>query len=153
MNNAPRITAADVAKQFEKLATMSDGWYENDGTAPDPATVRRLAKGFAHQWPDDLPQPYAYPTFEGGVILEWHLKPLDPTFELAPTSLVGEWLAFDKRIPSNESDDGEAVTFDLDDEAGWETLRKRVADVAGRNEKADVASLMNRAAADPATDA
>ena len=54
-----------------KILELKDGWLDGKGVAPNKKKVREFAGLWRQFWPRSLPEPYAYPTPEGGMLLEW----------------------------------------------------------------------------------
>lgn len=62
----------DFAARVDELAALEDGWLDGGGVAPDVRMLRALAGvvTIANER-YGAPLPYAYPTEDGGVSLEW----------------------------------------------------------------------------------
>jgi hypothetical protein len=67
------MSRADTLSRLQELAQLEDGWYDGHCDAPSAAALS-LAGALALSLPPDL-TPALYPTFEGGVGLEWSLGP------------------------------------------------------------------------------
>jgi len=63
----------DTESRLAALALLQDGWLDGEGRAIGRASLERLAKAFDKDFGQSLPQPYFYPTLEGGVRAEWTL--------------------------------------------------------------------------------
>ena len=105
----------DVAARLNELRAMQDGWLDGDGVAPPHVGLDWLADAFNRHYPDDLPLPYAYPTPEGGVQMEWSLGPFEISLEIDLASHSAEW--FWVEIPTDAEDER---MLNLDDETAWD---------------------------------
>ena len=59
-----------VPARLDELRSMQDSWLEGEGKASPHSGLDWLSDAFQSQYPDDIPLPYTYPTFEGGVQCE-----------------------------------------------------------------------------------
>jgi len=64
-----------LASQIEDLATLSDGWFEGKGKAPDKDQLAWATDRLVASFPESLPFPHIAPTPEGGLFMEWIHKP------------------------------------------------------------------------------
>lgn len=62
------LASLDVPTRLEEFRRLEDGWLEGYGLAPDNAGLDWLSNIFQRGYPVDLPLPYLYPTFTGGVV-------------------------------------------------------------------------------------
>lgn len=80
---------------FNPILKLEDGWYNGDGVAPDKAWVRQFAQLWRQFWPRDLPEPLAFPTQEGNVLMEWFAYG-HASVELDITKETAQFHAWDK---------------------------------------------------------
>ena len=59
----------DVESRLDELALLEDGWLDGEGDAISPLLIQLVRDKF-HK-PEGLPQPFVYPTPEGGITVEW----------------------------------------------------------------------------------
>lgn len=116
----------DLSVRLEELAVLKDGWLEGKGVAPSLTALQWLSQAFESSLPDDLPFPYAYPTPEGGVQLEWSLGEAEVSLEIDLLSHAGEWHALNL---SNGEDTSR--TLNLDDSADWQWIQTQVRELSG----------------------
>lgn len=116
-----RPALLDVPAQLDDFRDLRDGWYEGDGLAPPHDGLDWLADRFGKYYPKDTPLPYAYPTFEGGVRMEWSYRNNAIILEIDLRSHRGEWLWFDR-----DSDAEQERVLDLDDRECWDWLAAAV---------------------------
>lgn len=108
------LDANDVPARLEELTLLKDGWMDGAGRTPTKDGIRWLSDSWVKSYPDDLPDPYAYPTPEGGVQLEWTLGKWELSAEVSLTGRKA--LLSGVRVGSDESLEDEA---DLNFSAGW----------------------------------
>jgi hypothetical protein len=101
---------AAVLKQLEK------GWLgDGKGVALDSKALDDLVDLSNRFYPDDMPNPYLYPTAEGGVQLEWSLSGWEVTLEVDLRDQTGEW-----HVLHMERDDQTQETVNLNEQSGWQ---------------------------------
>lgn len=83
----------DLSVRLEELAELKDGWLDGKGLAPSRAGLQWLSQICVSSFPDDLPFPYAYPTPEGGIQLEWGLGDTEASLEIELASHAAHWHA------------------------------------------------------------
>ncbi|MBP7142514.1 MAG: hypothetical protein KBA71_11450 [Opitutaceae bacterium] len=64
----------DLEAQIDALGRIKDGWMEGAGKAPPAADLEWLTDQLTASLPPDIPLPFACPSPEGGVFLEWKLS-------------------------------------------------------------------------------
>lgn len=113
----------DVPARLEELKNLRDGWMDGTGLAPSKEGIEWIAANW-DLYPADLPNPYAYPTLEGDVQLEWGLDAWELSAEVSLDGKVAHCLAVDTASDANRE-----FEFDLADRGGWmamiEWVRKR----------------------------
>ena len=115
----------DVPARLDELRDMQDGWADGMqivsdwgsgyGKAPSHDGLDWLAASFEHNYPDDLPLPYTYPTPEGGIQMEWSIGAFEAEIEIDINDHVGDWFWFERTSEENE---GQRL-LNLDDSASW----------------------------------
>lgn len=121
----------DVPAQLNEFRELQDGWADGMqvasnwgngyGKAPDHAGLDWLSDTFERHYPDDVPLPYAYPTPEGGVQIEWSLGPYEADVEINLEARTGEWHCFDL-----DTDDSDMRDLRLSDPADWNWLAEEI---------------------------
>ena len=111
----------DVTSQLDDLRRLKDGWYDGDGFAPSHEGLDWLDDKMKDEYSGDLPCPYIYPTFEGGVQMEWSIGPYETEIEINLNDHTGEWLW----IEITSEDGGEKV-LNLDDSDSWAWLASEI---------------------------
>ena len=109
------INPLDVPNRLDEFHNLKDGWLEGDGYAPSPSGLNWLAETFANRYSRDLPLPYTYPTFEGGIQMEWSLGSNSVTLEIDLNTHLAEWFWFDRH-----SDNEYEQALDLNDVRSWD---------------------------------
>ena len=124
-----RITAGrpDVCARLDELRSLRDGWLEDGGKAPSHDGLDWLQGSFERHYPRDLPPPYAYPTPDGGISLEWTIGRLDIDIEVSLEERTGWWYVFNKDTGRGESE----KTLNLDDPEAWRWAGKQLRDLMG----------------------
>jgi hypothetical protein len=72
----------DVPARLDELRLLKNGWYDGSGRAPSSAGIDWLSAKFLQLYPEDIRLPFAYPTPEGDIRLEWSLGPHDVTLDV-----------------------------------------------------------------------
>lgn len=110
----------DVQAQLDELRDMKDGWYEGGGLAPAHDGLDWLAVTFDRRYPSDAPLPHIYPTYNGGVRMEWSgglRKRNSIVLEVNMRRHKGDWLFFNQ-----ESSDEHERALDLDAAEDWQWI-------------------------------
>ena len=76
-----------------------------------------LVETFQRHYPDELPQPYFYPTAEGGARAEWSLDGWEISLEIGSDRHQAQWHALHM---CNEQE--QEKTLDLNESADWQWL-------------------------------
>ena len=105
----------NICTQLDDLRSMKDGWLDGDGIAPPKDGLDWLDTQFKRFYPDSAPRPHMYPTFEGGVEVEWSLKPYEIGITIDLSEHSGEWYW----INMSDDDDYDERDLDLDDRGDW----------------------------------
>ena len=116
----------DVSARLDEFRDLRDGWLDGAGRAPSGAGLDWLARAFGQHFPDDLSLPFAYPTAEGGVQLEWSLDPYEITLEIDLAGHTGEWHALHMATNAEEARD-----LSMDSPDAWEWLADQIRQAAG----------------------
>lgn len=120
----------DITARFEELKTLKDGWMDGRGLAPASDGLDWLADQIENQYSEKLPLPYIYPVAEGGVQLEWSLKPHEVSLEIDFNQKSGEWHALNL-----DTDNEEWQSLDLREEAAWRWVIDRLSEMAGATQR------------------
>lgn len=115
------LDANDVPARLEELSLLKDGWLDGKGQPAAKAGIRWLSDAWLKSYPDGLPDPFAYPTAEGGIQLEWTLGKWELSAEINLANHQAELVGV--KIDSNENFD---ATADLNSPAGWDALSDMV---------------------------
>ena len=111
----------DVPFRLEELALLKDGWLDGYGKAPGDK-VGWLIRTWEKEYSDDLPTPFAYPTPEGGIQLEWTIgQQWEVSVDVNLTTKRAELTAL--KVGTDTSADAEA---DLGTSAGWKLLAQYI---------------------------
>ena len=89
------LEANDISARIDELRMLKDGWLDGKGIAPSTPTLDWLAQRFETKYPELLPLPCLYPTFEGGVQVEWSIATWETTLGINPNDYSGEWHTLD----------------------------------------------------------
>jgi hypothetical protein len=111
----------DVTARCEELALLKTGWCDGGGVPPD----REGLKWFNTAWEalerDALPQPYIYPTEDGGIQLEWTIANSEISAEVDLASKTAVLRSVD--VATGDMKESEA---DLSVDAGWHALMPHI---------------------------
>ncbi|MDR3619552.1 MAG: hypothetical protein P4L85_09395 [Paludisphaera borealis] len=122
----PSLDPLDVPSRLDALRTLRDGWLDGQGTAPSPGGLDWFAKVFNEFYPDDLPPPYIYPVAEGGIQLEWSIRPREISLEILFSDRSAAWHSLDL-----ETDEEESQSLNLDEPGAWDWLAGRLTAMIG----------------------
>lgn len=73
------------------LASLQDGWLDGEGKAPPADGVAWLASEVERAVGLGLAPPAVYPTFTGGVRMEWTACARDMSLDVDLATRVGSW--------------------------------------------------------------
>ncbi|WP_275288329.1 hypothetical protein [Halomonas elongata] len=121
------LTSTEVQVQLEELKNLRDFWLDGKGLAPCKSGLDWLISCFSNLYEDDLPQPYVYPTPEGGVQVEWSIGEQEISLEIDLKNHQGYWHYLDI---SSDSDYEERL--DLDDEEKWAFVTSKLREAEGQ---------------------
>lgn len=107
----------DIGTRIEELKQLEHGWLDGMGLAPLHDGLDWLADSFERDFPADLPQPFLYPTPEGGVRAEWTRHPHESSLEIDLSARVGAWHCLNL-----ETDADQSRSLVLDDPKDWAWL-------------------------------
>ena len=123
----------DVPARLDEMRNLSDGWAEGmqplnaDGSpanrAPRHEGLDWLSEVFEQIYPEEMPNPYAYPTPEGGVQVEWSIAPHEATLEINLEEKTGEWHSINL-----DSDESTLEEIGLNNK-GWLEVIEKVKDM------------------------
>lgn len=107
----------DVPARLDEFRDMKDGWLEGEGIAPSHKGLDWLADTFADHFPDNVSLPHTYPTFEGGIRMEWSHGKNAMILEIDLNTHKAQWLWFDR-----DSDNDHERVLDMDNHQHWKWL-------------------------------
>ena len=117
---------------LDEFRNMQDGWHEGDGKAPPHSGLDWLSGVFALGYPDDIPLPYTYPTFEGGVQCEWTIGQFYIEIVIDLDTRKGDWIRFDENSEFSVFEDEEILN--LDDPSAWAWMAAKIRETLERAE-------------------
>ncbi len=110
--------------RLAELARLRPGWHDGQGQGLDAEQLAWLAQSWHARDMQSLPQPFAYPTFEGGVLLEWDTPLHATSVEFARGRKVAQLLVVDLTCAS-----APALVdrfHDLSDDTAWAELANQL---------------------------
>ena len=117
---------------LDEFRNMRDGWHEGDGKAPPHNGLDWLSHAFTRGYPDDIPLPYTYPTFEGGVQCEWTIGQFYIQIKIDLDARKGDWIRFDENSDFSVFEDEESLN--LDDPSAWDWMATKIRETLERAE-------------------
>ncbi|MEK6261885.1 MAG: hypothetical protein AABP62_25075 [Planctomycetota bacterium] len=120
-----KLDLNDVRARLEEIRHLRDGWMDGKGVAPSNAGVNWFTKTFEAHYSVDLPQPFIYPTVEGGLQLEWSLGEHELSLEVDLTHHTGDWHRLHLRT---QQDDTRTINLGVD--AEWKRLVDEIGQLA-----------------------
>jgi hypothetical protein len=111
------VEQVELPMRLKDFSLLKEGWLDGLGKAPPKEGIQWLSDEWRKFYPDDLPQPYAYPTPEGDVQLEWTLGKWELSAEI---NLIERNTDFGAVNVVSAASADEKV--DLKEKAGWDRL-------------------------------
>ena len=111
----------DVADRLDEFRALQDGWLEEGASAPNHDGLDWLANVFDRHFPPGRVLPHTFPTYDGGVRMEWSHENHRFILEINLEGRSGEWLWFDRM-----SDQGNETQLNLDEGASWEWVASEI---------------------------
>jgi hypothetical protein len=116
----------DLSARLEELAELKAGWLEGMGVAPSRQSLTWLSKRYESSLADNLPLPYAYPTPEGGVQLEWNFDKNEISLEIDLVQHMGQWHAIDLGTEKETE-----RTLNLNEPTDWQWIQNQISELVG----------------------
>lgn len=116
----------DLSARLEEMSSLTHGWLEGEGLAPSRDGLLWLSRTYESYISDDCPFPYAYPTPEGGVRLEWELGTSESSLEIDLVGHKAEWHSLDHTQGTESS-----RPIDLDVPGDWKWLLSQIMELQG----------------------
>ena len=117
ISHMDQLELNDVPARIEEFLLLKDGWLDGDGRAPDPVGIRWLADVWDSLYPESLPKPYAYPTPDGGIQLEWTKDQWELSAKIDLEKQAAELFAV--KVGTDEDSD---LIVDLSSPGSWTLL-------------------------------
>lgn len=120
---AASLRLRDIGARLDELRLLEDGWLEPGSIAPCKKGLDWLEEAFRLHYTGKAEPPYLYPMFEGGISVEWSIKPFEITLEINLATKQAYWHSMDMVTKESEEKD-----INLTDEAGWQWLVRAVSE-------------------------
>ncbi|HLX59881.1 MAG TPA: hypothetical protein VKX17_01245 [Planctomycetota bacterium] len=118
LNKRPiRRDPNDLPARLKELAQLKSGWLNGAGVAPAAAGLKWLSDAWLKYCPEHVPEPFAYPTPEGNVQLEWDFGSWEISAEVDLVTHQASLMA----VNAGTGDEAED-TADLSAKKGWSKL-------------------------------
>jgi hypothetical protein len=111
----------DVSVQIDELKKLRDCWFDEESQAPSHEALNWFIQIFDTYCVDSLPSPYIYPTYEGGIRMEWSIGSWELSLDVNLASHRGYWHALNTGNSQAEDKD-----LNLENEEGWNFLIQQV---------------------------
>lgn len=121
-----RTAASSVASRVNELRSLENGWLNGKGLAPTGVGLDWLVQSFEAKYSDELPQPYVYPTAEGGVQLEWSVGGCEASLEIDLATHQAQWHRLNLKTSADSFHE-----INMDDTGDWTTLIEEIRQLAG----------------------
>lgn len=122
------IEENDPVFQLEEMWDMEDGWHEGEGKAPSKEGLNWLAKWFESEWLPIIPNPYLFPTPDGGVMAEWFFGREEASLEIDLQTGEAEWFVY--HLDTKEENER---TLSLKETQDLDWLTQEIIEVNKRN--------------------
>ncbi|MCF7853528.1 MAG: hypothetical protein K9N51_01925 [Candidatus Pacebacteria bacterium] len=116
----------DVPARLDEFRPLRRGWLDGVGIPPPQEGLDWLTMQFTASYPEDAALPYAYPTEDGGILMEWSLGGVEASLDIDLVKRTGFWHLFD-----TVTDQTDAREFDLEDPAAWAEIGKMIRELGG----------------------
>ena len=111
----------DVADRLDHFRALQDSWLEEGASAPNHDGLDWLATVFDRYFPPSGILPHTFPTYDGGIRMEWSHENHRFILEIDLKNRSGEWLWFDRT-----SDQEHEKHLNLDERASWEWVSSEI---------------------------
>jgi hypothetical protein len=112
--------------RLEELKELKIGWLDGKGSPPSHVGLNWLADSFDELYPSDSRRPYLFPTPEGNILAEWHLKPWAPSLEIDLSTKRAEWHALNL-----DTDVEASKKLDLTKPEDWTWVAEQIRTLGG----------------------
>ena len=117
---------ANFSSRLNELRTLENGWLDGKGLAPSSTGLDWLGQRLESHYSNGLPQPFLYPTAEGGVQIEWSIGGCEASLEIDLASHQGQWHCLNLKTADDSFRD-----VNLDDNHDWAVLIQEIRQLAG----------------------
>lgn len=111
-------------KRIKYLESIKEGWLDGDGLPVKSDVIKQVRNGLDN-YPDNLPEPYMYPTHDGGIFIEWYIN--KPYLVDVSVELNNDVIEFHRS--GNDGVEEEMIMYSFE-----EVLKKLASIVGGNNE-------------------
>jgi len=111
-----------LRSSVNRYRSLQDGWLDGQGKAPSHELLSWFESWFFDFYKENFPgldYPSLFPEFEGGLVLEWFLKGLQPSLDIFPEKTG--WFHF---IDPDSPDGYYEIDVNLTDSADTEWVEK-----------------------------
>ena len=109
----------DVMVRLNSLSKLKDGWYNNEGLAPNTEKLLKFGELFEEKYDKTLPLPAIYPTLDGNIQLEWSSENSEISLEVKLSNYVSEYYS-----TKFDEDSFTENKLDLNQTSAWIDLSK-----------------------------
>lgn len=102
----------ELSAKFDELRSLSDGWFDGGGIAPQKDKLDLVAARLIGRFPEKVPFPAIVPTPEGNLLFEWEGSG-SPSVDLYLSDLKAEFHMFQPDMTDIERE------FDLSSDNSW----------------------------------
>ena len=121
VNDVNLLDPLDVADRLDDFRALQDGWLEEGASAPNHDGLDWLATVFDRYFPPVGIPPHTFPTYDGGIRMEWSHENHRFILEIDLETRSGEWLWFDRT-----SDQEHEEQLNLDQRTSWEWVASEI---------------------------
>jgi hypothetical protein len=114
----------DIPSRLEELSNLDNGWLNGEGIALKKEHLNWFSDIFEENYESSLPLPYLYPTIDGGVQAEWAMEDYDISLKVDLNKKSGFYQSL-----KHSTDDVIEATFDLSQNADWQSLNQKLVDI------------------------
>lgn len=119
------VRSASISSRLNELRSLENGWLDGNGLAPSAAGLNWLTQIFDANYSVELPQPFAYPTAEGGVQVEWTIGDFELSLEIDLSTHRAQWHCLNLRTEADSFRD-----VNLADAGDWTRLVAEIRQLA-----------------------
>lgn len=129
IDNVEFLEPLDFELQFERIKNLKDGWFDEEGHSYDRDALNSFFEDIDHYYPENMVNPYIFPTTEGNILFEWSFRRDEVSLEVDLKDRSALWCSI------NLLDDKEIIKeINLNIKKDWDTLISMLKELSINND-------------------